>query len=373
MITEKLIYVQEWFTEEFCESHLMDAMQDTVEDSPYHREANVKEHTIMVFNHYMDGVALVCKAEGDNFDEHGYILGAFAAAFHDVGKPISEEVKQSESRGEYRVYTGHEKQSARLWEDFAANNWRMLRSCFDLTPDDIFTVGWMIQTHLPYSIKKNAKLNAIARTLSVKNAMNPFFILLNADTAGRISDPGMKRIGEIYDWCESMKSRIAQLITEPVKSGTIVFMIAPSGAGKSTYIQNNYPNALIISPDELRMEWYPTDSYEESWLASTKDDKFWDKVFAELVNARNATTIIIDEVNTTTKSRARKLAWAKAHNRHVKAVLIPSELSLVLERQNTRDDKTVPAKDVTGMFMRIQLPSYGDFDEIEVHDGNLPH
>src|SRR5690606_13123398 len=96
-----------------------------------------------------------------------WLCGAFAVAFHDVGKPDSEEVKHSEERGTYRKYAGHEIISARLWEDYAVKNFNMLQSMFpEFDENMILVTAWIIEYHLPFSIKKPQKLNVIATMTS---------------------------------------------------------------------------------------------------------------------------------------------------------------------------------------------------------------
>ena len=79
-----------WYNNEFHLDPLYVAMENTVEDSPWHRERNVGVHTDMVVSEYI--------ARNQSDWDIAILCGAFACAFHDVGKPDAmEEVFKEDS------------------------------------------------------------------------------------------------------------------------------------------------------------------------------------------------------------------------------------------------------------------------------------
>ena len=104
------------------------AMSNTCEDSSWHREENVFVHTRMVVERFKKGIEYKTYSNHSEFTED--ICMFFACAFHDVGKPVAREIPENKKfRDDGSVYyrfTGHEKISARMWEDFAVRNMNML-------------------------------------------------------------------------------------------------------------------------------------------------------------------------------------------------------------------------------------------------------
>ena len=342
-------------------------MEDTVEDSPWHRERNVGVHTDMVVTQYLS------RQDSDKFD----VRGAIGCAFHDVGKPPCEIIKHKPERGEYRAYHGHEQVSARMWEEWAVLNWKFLSEEFELDADDIYVIGWMIEHHVPWATRKDAKLDAFATTaLETIGFETTWTDMLMADQQGRMSDDSHARIEECDAWIADHHARVekAQHRWEDTFTGKRAFMlIGAPGCGKSTYrkkLLELHPDAPIVCMDDLRLEFYGG-TYDEAFIASTKDKSFSakvDKRYIETLNAHDV--IILDNTNTMTKTRRRWLAPAKARKFLLTAVLFPVDLGEIKDRQSKRD-KFVPFHVVESMYNRMQLLMYGDFDDVIVHDGNL--
>jgi hypothetical protein len=183
-----------WYFNEFHLTDLYQTMTETVEGSPHHREANVGIHTDMVVAQYIS----TANEDWDN----KVLLGALACAFHDVGKPAAckkNGIKFKPERGNYLSFGGHEILSARMWEDFAVREWERLME-FGLDVKDIYHVGWMIEHHLPWGVKKPEKRNAIAQTIYEADLVEVFIGLLIADTWGRISDDGPEKKEKVKQW-----------------------------------------------------------------------------------------------------------------------------------------------------------------------------
>jgi predicted kinase len=185
------------------------------------------------------------------------------------------------------------------------------------------------------------------------------------------------RFEQAEEWIEDhfLRRRTQEFRWVPYNHDNVIMLIGPPGAGKSTYRQkllDQHDDAVVISMDDLRVEWYGG-PYDQAFAKASKDSSFNAKVDQVYIDAlRNHKTVILDNTNTSGKARKRWIAPARARDFRLTAVLFPSTLQQVLDRQRTRDDKTIPDKVVRDMYNRLSLPLYGDFDTITVVDSNLP-
>ncbi len=146
-------------------------------------------------------------------------------------------------------------------------------------------------------------------------------------------------------------------------------LIGPSGSGKSTITEriiksNSDRPVRIHSMDTLRLNWYGSD-YSTAWLTSTRDTEFGSKVrndFDQLL--LDQCDIIVDNTNLTPKSRKRYVTEAKKRGYTTIGVVFNVPLPVLLERQRTRPDKTVPESAVIRQAQSLVLPNNDEFDVI---------
>lgn len=361
-----------WYNDEFKQTQMYADMQSTREGSPWHREHSVAVHTDMVVMEYLMRVPEAT---------HEDLLGAFAAAFHDVGKPGAEQRKWREDRGDYNSYNGHEQLSARMWEDWAVQNWPMLWSKFEFVPRDIYTVGYMIEMHKPWDIKRPEKLQMMNLTMLALGVDNVFVNLVKADTWGRMSDDQEQKRAKVTQWCQEFENRCYAEMGNPILDGKnydnapIMYVpIAASGSGKSTLLRENWkelgvPN--MFSLDAMRHELYG-DDYAYAFLQSTKDKHFKATCNARYLDLlRENKDLFLDNTSTSRKNRRFFLTEARKRGYRLVAMLLPVALEQIIERQTTRPDKDVPEEAVRRQYMGLQLPQYGEFDEVRIIDSNL--
>jgi len=384
MIDLRTLFIR-WYFNEFVDlDPLHIAMSKVSEDSPWHRERTVAVHTNMVVGEYLSRVP-----DENSVNEWSYadLYGAIAAAFHDVGKPAARKEAWKEDRGTYYRYGGHEIISARLWEDWAVRNWDFLASEFGLSPETIFRIGWMIENHMPWSITKSEKRKYLAlgahRTVGyVENFIN----FLKADQWGRISDDAPYKKREVDAWCESFTDYFDIEVSKEVyryknEDAPILYIpIAASGSGKSTYVETLMERESayttdVFSLDALRLLWYvgdkklpsQEDPYAYAFKKSCDDKHFKSNANAEFLSlVRGGNNVVVDNVNTTRKSRAWYITEARRRGYNIHALLFPIDLQTVLDRQQTRPEKTIPADAVKQQYMRLSYPSIGEVDHIEV-------
>lgn len=372
-----------WYEAHFKKTDLYRKMGETNEGSPWHREANVGLHTDMVLNEYLSNFTFLMY--------HGEMLGALAAVFHDVGKPGAMEVIWKPERGSYKRFGGHEVLSARLWEDYAVSNWDHLKLWFGLKPHDIYTVALMIEHHLPWAMTDKVKLTHLAKTIVKTVGFKVFKNFLMADQLGRISDDQDQKIAKVNEWLGKFGSIVnsvddLRIILDNATrrnkvlyndSKTLIVLIGASGSGKTSFM-----NKLIVGPippidyfslDDLRVKMYNCD-YDEAIRKSFADKDFNNKAqkaFGEVIKRDNR-KIVVDGVNLIKKRRRMYIDMARRAGYNAVAVIFPVALQTIIDRQQTRPDKSVKAVYVQGQYNILQLPQFGEFDEVLVSTTNLP-
>lgn len=354
---------------------LFDAMANTHENSCWHREPSVLVHTNMVLNEFLKitwsgNLLHNAHADGSMSD---LVLGSLVCMFHDTGKPRARTEKFSEQRGKYFSYGGHELISARLFENFAMSE---IASDFHLSETDVFKICWIIEHHMPWEIKDIKKLTRMAETVIRYNMVDVFKSVLLADQRGRISDDADTHMAKVYEWlddfsqiCENLNDYVEPPIFHDFGDNgppILYMLIGCSGSGKSTF-SASFDDAVVYSFDDLRLRWYDATDYSKAFSMSVADKKFDSRVNAEYVSFLKRDLDkrhIIDNTNTSAKRRAHFIDTARKRGYTVVAVVFPIALSTVISRQNTRSDKCVPANAVERQYMNLQLPSYGEFDDI---------
>ena len=376
----------EFYHNELSFHSTFERMRSTVEDSPWHREANVGVHTDMVVAEYISRSPEVWN-ERD-------VVGAMACAFHDFGKPDAEETVWREDRGDYRRYTGHEKMSARLFESWAAENFGRIEY-LGLDVTDIYKITWLCEHHLPWGVRKPLKREALALTSLFIDDYTDDNILervLLSDTWGRISDDAETKHANALAWVEEFVTFKAEVnakrlegpIVKPKRPRLFIAIGAPA-CGKSTFRDEldqdeNFGDVLIHNMDEMRIKFYldpdianvTDEDYDYAYQRSTEDKAFGSRVHQEFIQMiKTGKNIYGDNTNASAKRRAFYVTEARKKGYTVVAVLFPISLDECLERQKTRTDKTVPAFAVANLYNAIQMPQLGEFDMIRIVSSNL--
>jgi predicted kinase len=346
------------FLTEFERSPLWHAMENTVEASMWHREANVAVHTRMVFSKFMDLILV------RGYNERESLVGLLALLYHDVGKPIAELVKdKKDGSGVYRSYAGHEQSSAIAFrEEYLTNP--LLREL--LTPFEARAVCWIIEHHLPYGIQHSDKRRALA--IATRQAMEQadlrydlFFDCLRADAAGRISDDHETKLQTVEDWIGEFKLVDSNLIVREPTRNTVYLLIGPSGSGKSTWVNNRKIEIdVVLSMDDLKRQYFieaggvETESvklnYDLAWEhARVNEPEFRkfakrhaDKLFATQVVSSVTRSVFVDITNLSKKVRAPWVDQARRNGARIVGVEFWSTLETLAARQKTRGDKEVP-------------------------------
>lgn len=387
------------FIANFKSTDMWKRMLTTVEDSPWHREANVAVHTLMTLEY---AKRYFPEDPTDLLQRRHIVLVSLALLFHDTGKPVAETVKESEERGVYRSYANHEQDSARAFEDYTVDHWDQFEGW--ISKWDAYVITWMIEHHLPYSLKrpeKVAALNSSLATLFLPNGPEVFFNMLKGDTGGRNSDAWETNFANMIEWIgDRQRDLVATDYAAPPdiepNDPQLVVMIGPSGAGKSSVRSAIEQGYGVFCLDDLRIEfadsniglpYSPTspdrDASEESRNEHRRQVKAnyrlafqycvdHDSEFKKFTSARlqalfkEFDQILIDNTNTSVKSRKQYITLAKQKGMKTIAYYIPTSLSLLKSRTNTRDDKKLPEEVIVKQFNAVAVPSQGADNEFDV-------
>lgn len=362
-------------------------MQNTVENSPWHREANVAVHTEMVMQQYRNRF-MSYHTEIEN------VIALTALLFHDTGKPSAEEVleKKDGSGDTYRRYAGHEQDSAVMFQEcyMTMPELRQLLPTYAAR-----AVRWIIEHHLPYGYKDKQKREGLAIATKVALAeagasFSLFFDCLRSDAAGRISDDHEQKLQNVEDW-------IVQFLTVnttpiAIGEGLVMFLlVGPSGSGKSTWTRERFNPATdaVISYDDLKMTWFKQQQspsaellsdevafYDAAWAYANENESEFQKFANGMINTlldrvKHANgTVFIDTVNASKKKRGKFIELAKQKKFRVIAVEFWNSAQTLIDRQKTRGDKAVPYKSVMQQINAINGVWAGfEADEVWVKVG----
>jgi predicted ABC-type ATPase len=365
------------FVDDYLYPHdLFKAMNETVEDSPWHREENVWVHTMMVLNEYYKSTSNIWTKQD--------LIGALACAFHDVGKPEAEEEVYSEARGNYRRYGGHELISSRQWVNWALINLDVLQKIFNnFTVDDIYSVSLIIEYHLPFELKMDDyKFNNFIQTLTHQNLVGIFKRVIRADSMGRISDDHEGKIQRLEEWCSKFDDCV--LNYQPATRSydkTLHLMLGVSGSGKTTLIKklneqlyNNH--GVIFSRDDLIVEWFgdpniacEKERYKQAWreseLSCYNINSEVNMYYSELLKKQHD-VLFIDMMNLSVKKRRYFIDQAKHKGYKIICHFFMVSLDTIITHRDNRPDKYLTTPTLVGQYNSLQNPLYGEFDVINI-------
>ena len=350
-------------------SSLWRQMEQTVENSPYHRESDVAVHTQMVLDEYERRFA-------PHRTERQNTIARLALAFHDVGKPDAEEVlDKKDGSGTYRRYAGHEQLSAVFFTETWLED-EHLREV--ISAEDARKVRFIIEHHLPYGLKDSKKRSdlrtAVAHTL--REDEETFFDCLRSDAAGRISDDHETKLQSVENWIAEFKQVPLTVNKVDSQVGRCYILVGPSGSGKTTWIkQHRQPYDYVFSRDLLYLRYWRDKNgasgkpfttakaeYEDAWRLCCIDDKAGyeallnvelQRVFKDSlksIKSQPFRSIFIDNTNGSKKARAKYVQAARNLGMKVVAVEFWNTFSTIVGRQQTRGDKEVPVSSVNQQY-----------------------
>ena len=150
---------------------------------------------------------------------------------------------------------------------------------------------------------------------------------------------------------------------------TMYMLIGLPASGKSTWVEKNKGDALVISSDNL-IEAYAADhgiTYNEVFKEQIKIATLVVKTEAQKAFAADQ-DVIWDQTNITKKIRASKLAMVPEHY-HKTAVFFATPLEEEWQRRlNSRPGKSIPAHILDSMVEMLEMPDASEgWNIIEYH------
>lgn len=361
------------FLGEFQKTKLWSDMAACRENSPWHREDNVAEHTMMLYRFYRDNIM-------SSRSDRQQALTFLAMMFHDTGKPSAKVEKYREDRGNYFIFAGHEQVSARLWEDYAVTNWDFIHNIFTcLEFADIFKIGFIIENHLPFT-DANQKTLVKMRT-ALRYTLGPnevsYFDCLESDQHGRISDNQEEKLKRYHEWRAAFEKIQSEQLEPISENGKFLYvLVGASGSGKSTFTNGMNANTVpmgVFSLDTCRLEF--AKSKIENW-EQLGDIEFYRQAFSVAIENQSEFNnfadkefkctldkfdhVISDNTNMSRKSRHKWTVMAHSKGFKVVAILFPIDKVTLLERMKSRTDKRVPEEAVMRQWNQVSYPRIGD-------------
>lgn len=306
-------------------------MESTVENSPYHREANVAEHTRMTIQHWND------------YHAHKYTqwendIARITLLFHDLGKPDTRK-----DGTEHPSFHGHESVSANHLITVMGNP--IIRDAFfemGLNESDLTVIRNLIQYHLPYGIQGD-KLIGLKTHMWHMGIQNLFVDILRSDQGGRISDDHASKVAKQEAWIAEVwePAPILPTISHQPDQPVMTLLSGVSGVGKSTSLNGGNTMGRVLSLDVMREVFYAARTGEVNFnyveLHQYTEDHKQDfnlyvvKRYREVLAEGKHVTI--DNMNLTRKFRHEILSLAKEYGYYVVSLQFIAPLPLLIERQ----------------------------------------
>jgi len=284
---------------------------------PYHKEGNVWTHTLMVIT-TIDTLFMTTKRfsnENDLYNTQNRVILLTTALLHDLGKPLSREELESETRGKYYTFKGHEGISTFMSIEVL----QKLKIDFPQYFNDevILKILTLISTHGVAVEDENNEMYFLKETFRF------------ADKNGAVRDNGSV-LQEQYPKRKFHKTN------KKVEGHELIVLSGLSGSGKSTLIKEKYNDYFIVERDQLLIDLYnenfePTNSYKVMYDTiknrglKEKLDKRFNEYLIEV--SKKETKVVIDMTMTSLNSRRKMLnIFSKFYSKNVLFLLDVNEL-----------------------------------------------
>ncbi len=326
--------------------------------NPYHIESDVFTHTMMV-----------CLQAKNIAPENDYVR--WSSLLHDIGKPDARKVNDENRKVSFH---GHEGLSTYMAID--------ILNQVDMSVSDKILVTKIIATHgdLFHFVKSDGTIkNDIFDHFRYEGELLKHLVYqVSADSHGRFwSSAKVENFKkDLPMQFESVISQIDKnvLPLKKDKKPKCFIMIGPPCSGKTTYINKNYPNATIISRDNL-VETVGRKrglNYSEAFKFINDNKEVAtlevDGALSTLVNeSKNSIKdIVCDLTNMSRKSRRKWIHEFKNHDKI--AVVFMTGLQELKKRNKIRGKNTgkfIPEHVLIDMCLRYCKPNFSEgFDEI---------
>jgi putative nucleotidyltransferase with HDIG domain len=322
---------------------------EVVSINPYHIESDVFSHTMQVCL-----MAELVKANK---------LVKYAAILHDVGKPLSRENKDDRSRV---AFIGHEGLSAYMALDYLKQT--------DLTDEEIIHVVKLISLHtvvFHMMEGENWEFKVAEKFVGQSKLLEDLLVLGYCDARGRFMEEEFTdSLAEFQAKFELVFEAIKELEAnkQEEKKKTVVILVGPPNAGKSTFLKTFAQNDLVLCRDEVITSLHPKLSYDEAYRKT--DSKEVDRLFNDLVQKaarEKVEKVYFDLTNMSPKSRRRNLgAFGKEYKTEMVVFLTSYEDLMSRNKNRSKSGKSIPEKVMISMMQKFLFPLADEADEVKV-------
>ena len=350
----------EWFVKTYPD--LVESMDkskhayDNESINPYHFENRVLSHTWMVFK------------LSEVFPPTNHLV-KWSSLLHDIGKPLSQEFNHEKKRVRF---IGHEGLSAYMAIDILHN--------VDMPVKDktmifkIIALHGVIRNYIDddRNLRKEKFLKDFR---GEKTLLENVIRQVQADTHGRF---GVDKYRPLIELIGEFRELISQLSdgnkVEKNDKPTMTMLIGPPNCGKSTWVNENHDNQIILSRDNLVEEAGAKRglNYTETFDFLNKNrmiskEEVDGKLTLQALEARkNGNDVICDLTNMSKKTRRRWINDFSSYNKN--AVVFLTGFEEIKGRNTLRANNTgkfIPEGVLKQMCQNFSLPLYSEgFDQI---------
>ena len=339
------------------ETNYPDLMRKTLHsktsNNPYHREEDVWSHTMMALNYVLE--------KEPAFPSIRLLI---AVLLHDIGKyyVMTEEDDKT-------YFKGHPGMSV-----FVAGD--VLKLFIEkrlINDDDAIYILNLIASHHAIDSNSFSLLKFMQKYAKYgKDFVNDMINLRFADNNGRIST----RRAFNNNMLLGLQNNIVSCFDDYYKnddvvskSNKIIFMVGVPGAGKTSFIRNNfnetYEEYKVISRDDIITSMLPELSYDEAFKAVNHDEvnAILQKQVQYYINNRR--DIIIDMTNVNKKGWNR---FSIPSYYSKQAIVIYTGMHSAFERQLDHNNaKHIPFGVIKDFAVRYNLPTFDYFNTVSFH------
>ena len=143
----------------------------------------------------------------------------------------------------------------------------------------------------------------------------------------------------------------------------LILMCGVPGAGKSTWVRNNFSNITPVSRDAIRFELL--DERGGDYFAY--EDEVFEKFIHQIIGSLAVDEVTIaDATHLNRKSRAKVLNEVAKFADEIEAIVMDVHLETALERNDNRTGRAfVPRGVIRRMFFQMETPTRDEgFDKI---------
>jgi hypothetical protein len=314
----------------------------------YHTEGTVWTHTLMVMA-FIEG----------RFDFKVLLI---AGLLHDIGKPKSRTMLNSEERGDYYTFRGHEGHSTML----SLSILDKMQEEFGITLEEKTLILKIVSLH-------GVALESLSEPLNLDDyeiqlTRNEFRL---ADKSGATRHPSVKD--------GDYKARKFSSSDKVQDDKEIVLMTGLPCSGKSTYINEHFKDHHVISRDNSLTKFYMWnrdgvgDNYNTmfKWVNELdKEDGSFTKFFNDSINQarKGHDKVVVDMTMMSMSSRRKILNRFPKHTR--KSVVMLPTLKTLARRNDDRSEqegKYIPSEAYFSMTSAFVIPTLSEgFSSIEL-------